>query len=273
MPRPIWSGAISFGLVNVPVKLFSAVSKKDIHFHQLHAADGVRVRLKHVCPADGEEIPFERLVKGYEIAPDSYVIVTPEELEALDPKASRTIEITDFAAINEIDPLYFDHSYFLVPETSAVKAYALLHRAMVNTGKVAIATVVIRGKQYLTLIRPSGQALSLTTLLYADEVVSVDALENLSLPVNDFDERELSLAEQIVTSQTTGFDLSRYRDDHRLQVMELIERKAAGQEVITAAPAEAAGAKVIDLMEALEESLAAAKRSAKGKGTDRGVSG
>src|SRR3954469_3601201 len=174
MPRAIWSGAISFGLVNVPVKLFAAVSPKDIHFHQLHDADGVRIQQKRVCPADGQEVPYENIVKGYEIAPDKYVVITPDELEALDPKKTRSIDIEDFVDLDEIDPLYYEHPYYLVPDTGASKAYKLLLQALGDSGKVAIARVVIRQKEYLTAIRPGGEhgdVLTMETMLFADELI------------------------------------------------------------------------------------------------------
>ena len=179
MARSIWRGAISFGLVNVPVKLYSAVSKKTVRFNQLHAADGVRIQQKRVCPADGEEVPYENIVKGYEIAPDKYVIITPEELEALDPKKTRTIDIEDFVDLDEIDPLYYEHPYYLVPDTGASKAYRLLLDALRDTNKVAIARVVLRSKEYLTAIRPAGDVLTMETMLFADELVPSDRLDEL----------------------------------------------------------------------------------------------
>jgi DNA end-binding protein Ku len=157
MPRAIWTGAISFGLVNVPVKLYSAVSKKSVRFHQLHAEDGVRIQQKRVCPADGQEVAWEEIVKGYEISPDRYVVVTPEELEALDPKKTKTIDIEEFVDLEEIDPLYYDHPYYLLPGQGAAKPYKLLADAMKEANKVAIARVVIRTKEQLVAIRPIGE--------------------------------------------------------------------------------------------------------------------
>ena len=153
MPRSIWSGAISFGLVNVPVKLYSAVSRKSVRFHQLHDKDGVRIQQKRVCPADGEEVAYENIVKGYEISPERYVLIETEELEALDPKKTRSIDIQEFVDLDEIDPIYYDHPYYLAPGTGASKAYRLLVQAMQKTNKVAIARVVIRQKESLVAIR------------------------------------------------------------------------------------------------------------------------
>src|SRR5919106_7087656 len=166
MPRSIWSGAISFGLVNVPVKLYSAVSRKSVRFHQLHDKDGVRIQQKRVCPADGEEVPYDNIVKGYEISPDHYVIVEPEELEALDPKKTRTIDIQEFVDLEDIDPIYYDHSYYLAPDTGAGKAYNLLLTAMRESDKVAIARVVIRQKEYLAAVRPTGNAMTMSTMIF-----------------------------------------------------------------------------------------------------------
>src|SRR5436309_11862234 len=179
MPRSIWRGAISFGLVNVPVKLYSAVSKKTVRFNQLHAADGARIQQKRVCSKDGEEVPFEEIVKGYEISPDTYVMIEPEELEALDPKKTRTIDIVDFVDLDEIDPLYYEHPYYLAPDTGASKAYKLLLSALEQTNKVAIARVVIRSKEYLTAIRPANGVLTMETMLFTDELVPVDSLDEL----------------------------------------------------------------------------------------------
>src|SRR4051812_41105728 len=152
MPRSIWSGAISFGLVNVPVKLYSAVSRNTVRFHQLHDSDHVRIQQKRFCPADGEEVTYEHIVKGYEIAPDRYVVITPEELEALDPKKTRTIDIEDFVDLAEIDPIFYDHPYYLMPDKGAAKAYKLLVQAMTEAGKVALARVVLRQKESLVAI-------------------------------------------------------------------------------------------------------------------------
>lgn len=269
MPHAIWSGSISFGLVNVPVKLVSAVAKKDIHFHQLHDADGVRVQLKRVCPADGKEVPYENIVKGYEVSRGNYVVIKPEELEALDPKAHRTIDIEEFVDLTQIDPIYFEHPYYLLPDKGAEKAYALLRVAMRNTGKAAIGQVVIRGKQYLVALRPGQNAISMVTLLYADEIISEAALEGLPAADARPDERELSMAEQLVSSQAADFDLSRYKDEFLERVMNLIERKAEGQEIVAQPAAPAAAGKVVDLMSALEASLAAAKGKIKRKGPKR----
>src|SRR6476660_8789544 len=180
MPRSIWTGAISFGLVNVPVKLYSAVSKKTVRFHQLHETDGVRIQQKRVCPADGEEVPFDQIVKGYEITPDQYVVVTPEELEAIEPRKTKTIDIEDFVDLEDIDPIFYDHPYYLLPDKGAGKAYGLLLEAMRESGKVAIARVVLRSKEQLVAIRPAaGDVLTMETMIFHDEVVPADDLDDV----------------------------------------------------------------------------------------------
>jgi DNA end-binding protein Ku len=257
MARSIWRGAISFGLVNVPVKLYSAVSKKTVRFNQLHDADHERIQQKRVCAKDGEEVPFENIVKGYEIAPDKYVVITPDELDALDPKKTRSIDIEDFVDLDEIDPLYYEHPYYLVPDTGAAKAYRLLLDALRDTNKVAIARVVLRSKEYLTAIRPAGDVLTMETMLFADELVPADRLDELPDDDTRATERELAMARQLIESQATEFDPTKYRDEYRERVLDLIERKAQGQEVSVLAEVEEP-TEVPDLMAALEASLAAA---------------
>jgi DNA end-binding protein Ku len=257
VPRPIWSGAISFGLVNVPVKVFSATSSKDVRFHQLDGKSKSRIKQKRVSVATGEEVPYEDLIKAYEIAPDNYVTITPEELEALDPKASKTIDIEDFVDLDQIDPVYYERPYYLVPDKGGQKAYALLRNAMRETNKVGIARVVLRTKQYLAAIRPLDDALVMETMLFADEV---NPLDELDLPGPDVDvtEREEKMARSLIDSLTTDFEPSKYRDEYRERVLQLIEQKASGQEIVVEDAAEEAP-RVVDLMAALEASLAAVK--------------
>lgn len=259
MPRPLWSGAISFGLVNIPVKMYNSVAKKTLHFNQLRRDDGCRIRLKKVCSSDGQEVANEDIVKGYEISPDRYVTVAAEELEALNPKASRSIEIEDFVKIEQIDPLFFEQSYYLVPDKGAAKAYSLLLAAMKKTKKVAIARVVMRNKQHLTAIRPVGRAMTMSTMHFADEVVTQEQLEDL--PDEDIkpNDRELAMAEQIIESLTADFTIEKYHDDYRRKVLEMIERKAEGETVVAEPVAREPG-KVVDLMAALEASLSAMKK-------------
>jgi DNA end-binding protein Ku len=268
MPRSIWRGAISFGLVNVPVKLYSAVSKKTVRFNQLHDEDGQRIQQKRVCSLDGEEVPYENIVKGYEISPDHYVVITSEELDALDPQKTRTIDIEDFVDLDEIDPLYYEHPYYLVPDTGATKAYNLLLTALEETNKVAIARVVIRTKEYLTAIRPANGVLTMETMLFADELVSPDTIDELPEDDVQATEREVAMARQLIESLSSEFDAAKYRDEYRERVLDLIERKAAGQEIaIEQAPE--APSKVPDLMAALEASLADAQDRAPASGNGK----
>jgi DNA end-binding protein Ku len=259
MPRSIWSGAISFGLVNVPVKLYTAVSPKTVRFNQLNADTGNRISMRRVDPETGDEVAYDQLVKGYELSRDRYVVIRPEELDAIAPEKTRTIDIEDFVDLVDIDPVYYDHPYWLVPDKGAAKAYALLLEAMRDSGKVAIARVVLRNKEQLVAIRPSGDALMMETMVFHDEVVPAENIDELpaasELEVSD---RELKMARQLVDSLTSDFEPARYRDEYRDKVLELIERKAAGEE-IAVQPEAPQPAKVPDLMAALEASLAAVK--------------
>jgi DNA end-binding protein Ku len=259
MARAIWTGAISFGLVNVPVKLYSATSPKTVRFHQLSSKTGARIRQKRVDPTTDEEVPFEDIVKGYEITPDHYVLIAPEELDALDPKATKTVDILDFVDLAEIDPIYYDHSYYLAPSTGGAKAYRLLLDAMRESGKVGIGLVVLRSKQQLCALRPTGEVLTLSTMLFGDEVLSPDRLDELdAIEDAEASERELKMARQLIDSLSSEFDPAKYRDEYRERVLELIEKKAAGEEIAVQPEAEEPTA-APDLMAALEASLAALK--------------
>src|SRR5207248_3256525 len=257
MPRSIWGGAISFGLVNVPVKLVSAVSPKDVRFHQLDAKSNARVRQKRVSAETGEEVNYEDIVKGYEIAPEQYVTVTPEELETLDPKKTKSIDIEDFVDLDQIDPVYYERSYYLTPDAGGAKAYALLVQAMKESGMVAIARMVLRTKQYLVALRAVDDVLVIETLYYNDEVIDPDELEGVPHDV-DVSDRELKIARQLIESLATEFEPERYRDEYRERVLDLIEKKAEGQEIVLQ-PQTEEPAQVVDLMAALEASLAAVK--------------
>jgi DNA end-binding protein Ku len=264
MARAIWSGAISFGLVNIPVKLFSAVSKKTVRFHQIDAESGGRVRQKRVGP-DGEEIPYEQIIKGYEIGPDRYVTLTPEELDSLSPEKTRTIDIEDFVDLDEIDPIYYDHPYYLAPDTGASKAYQLLVDAMEDAGKVAIARVVIRSKENLVAIRPRDGVLAMETMLFADEVVPTDSLDEMTTDTAvKTSDRELTMARQLIDSLSSDFEPEKYHDEYRERVLDLIERKAQGETIVIEEPTEEPE-QVPDLMAALEASIAGAKGQSKAK--------
>lgn len=259
MPRAIWSGAISFGLVNVPVKLYSATSPKSVRFHQISSKTGTRIRQQRVDPSTGEEVPYDEIVKGYEISPDRYVLISPEELESLDPKATKTVDIEDFVDLDEIDPIYYDHTYYLAPSSGGAKAYRLLLDAMREAGKVGIGRLVLRTKQQLCALRPSGDVLALSTMLFGDEVVPADRLDELdAIGEAEASERELRMAEQLIESLSNDFEPSKYHDDYRERVLALIERKAAGEEIAVQPEVEEPAA-VPDLMAALEASLQAVR--------------
>jgi DNA end-binding protein Ku len=258
MPRSIWSGAISFGLVNVPVKVYSAVSPKTVRFHQLNEKTGNRISQKRVDSGTGEEVAYEDLVKGFELTKDRYVVITPDELSSISPEKSRTIDIEDFVEIAEIDPVYYDHPYWLAPDKGASKAYALLVQAMKESGKVAVAKVVLRNKEHLVALRPSGDALMMETMVFHDEVVPSDDIDELEAArEQQANEREVAMAKQLIDSLTSEFEPGRYRDEYREKVLDLVERKAEGQE-IAIQPEAPKEAKVPGLMAALEASLAAA---------------
>jgi DNA end-binding protein Ku len=259
MPRAIWSGAISFGLVNVPIKLYSATAAKTVRFHQLHDKDGVRIQQKRVCPADGEEVPYEHIVKGFELAPDRYVVVTQEELDALDPRRTKTIDIEEFVELAEIDPVYYDSAYHVAPATGGAKAYQLLLSAMEAAGKVAIGRFVLRTRQQMCALRPAGGVLVLSTMLWGDEVHPPDRLDELeALGDVEASDREVRMAGELIQSLSAPFEPGKFHDEYREQVLELIERKAAGEEIVVQ-PAAEAPAPVPDLMAALEASVAAVR--------------
>src|SRR3954470_21525871 len=272
MPRAIWSGAISFGLVNIPVKLYSAVNRKTVRFHQLDREDNQRIQQKRVNPRTGEEVPYENLVKGYELAPERYVIITPEELESLEPQKTRSIDIEDFVELSEIDPIYYDHPYYLVPDKGAGKAYKLLLEAMKDSGKVAIARVVIRSKENLVAIRPLDGLLTMETMLFSDEVIPSDGIEDIPADGEaKTSARELEMAKQLIDSLTSDFEPGKYRDEYRDRVLEMMERKAEGEEIVIEAPEEEPQ-KVPDLMAALEASIAGTKKPKKKTASKNGSS-
>ena len=267
MARAIWSGTISFGLLNVPVKLYSAVSRKTIRFNELRSSDGARVRHKRVAEGTDEEVAYEDIVKGYEISPDRYVTLTREELAELDPARTRSIDIQEFVDIGEIDPIYFENPYYLGPAEGAEKAYMLLARAMESSGKAAIARFVLRNREHLAAIRAHDGVLTMTTMRFADEVVAPEELDDV-LPQEQpkVQKREVEMAQQLIGSLTSDFDPRAYRDEYREELLSLIEQKADGKEVVTSASEEPEPTKAPDLMAALEESIAAVRGKDLGKG-------
>jgi DNA end-binding protein Ku len=266
MARAIWSGSISFGLLNVPVKLYSAVARRGISLREIRESDGARIRHRRVAEGTDEEVPYEKITKAYEVSKDRYIPLAKSELEALAPEKSRAIEVKDFVDLEEIDPIYFDSPYYLGPADGAERAYSLLARAMEGSGKVAVARFVFRNKEHLAAIRPTDGVLTLTTMRFADEVVPPAELEDV-LPTETpkVAKREVEMAEQLIESLTRGFDPTAYRDEYREQLLAMIERKAAGEEIVAAPAEEREATKAPDLMAALEESIAAVqeKRGAK----------
>jgi DNA end-binding protein Ku len=259
MARSIWSGSISFGLVNVPVKLYTAVSRKTVHFHQLHEADGARIQQRRFCSADGEEVAYENIVKGYEVSPGRYVVIEPGELDSLDPKKTRLIEIEQFVDLAEIDPILYDQPYYLAPAAGAAKAYRLMLDAMRDAGKVAIARVVLRQKEHLVALRATDEVMIMATLVFADEVVSPSTLDEVSGGEVEVSERELAVASQLIEMLSGPFEAERYRDEYREAVLALIERKLSGEQ-IAVAPAAPPPAVAPDLMAALQASVEAVGR-------------
>ena len=270
MARSIWTGAISFGLVTVPVKLYSAVSRKTVRFHQLNGPTGVRIQQKRVDPSTGEEVSYDDIVKGFEIGPDRYVIIEPGELEALDPKKTRTIEIEDFVDLTDIDPILYDHPYYLAPGAGGAKPYRLLLEAMRESGKVAIAKVVIRQKENLVAIRPmEGDVLGMATMIFADEVVDPERIDELDAAREvELNDRELAIAKQLVESLAGDFEPDKYHDTYREEVLALVERKAAGEEIAVQPAREETEEPVPDLMAALKASLDAVRERDGGGAAD-----
>jgi DNA end-binding protein Ku len=255
--RTIWKGSISFGLVNIPIKVVGAVSPKEVHFNLLHAKDGGRIRFKKVCSSDDKEVAQEDIVRGIEVSSGQYVTFTDEELKAIDPEASRTIDILDFVPLDEIDPAYFDKPYYLVPDKNADKAYALFLQALEKAGRVGIAHMVMHDKEHLVALRSRDGVVLMETMHRADEMVQPAAVA-AEVPKHAVDKRQLAMAEQLIESLSSDFVPERYKDEHRERVLAAVELKAKGHEVVVE-PAGKPSVKAVDLMSALEKSLAAAK--------------
>jgi DNA end-binding protein Ku len=254
MPRPIWSGSLSFGLVNVPVKLMSATRDLGVHFNQLHEKDNSRIEVRRVCTEENEEVPWEEVARGYEMESGEIVMLTDEELDAADPKKTRTIDIEAFVDLEEIDPVFYDHPYYLVPDSNeaAVRAYHLLRTVMDRSGQVAIARFVLRTKEYLVAVRTRGEAITLTTMLFHDEVRSADEVGIDKLPKPK--KAEVDQAITLVKSLQRDFDPSSYEDEHRKRLLAIVDKKRKGQEIEIPDEPETPKA-VPDLMAALEASI------------------
>jgi len=262
MPRAMWKGAISFGLVTIPVAVYPATEEKTLRFNQLHDEDGGRVRYKRVCEKDGEEVPFEHIVKGYEIEKDRYVVLTDDDFEAVPVASSRAIDIQQFVSLEDIDPVLYKKTYYLVPEATGAKAYSLLREAMSEDGRVGIAKVSFRDKEHLAALRFKDDAFVLETMYWPDEIREADFGDvDVHAKVRG---QELEMARQLIDSLTADWNPDAYTDEYREQLMRIVEAKVNGEEieVVEAEPT----AKVVDLMEALKASVAAAKKDAGGGG-------
>jgi DNA end-binding protein Ku len=257
-PRAIWSGTVSFGLVSIPVKMHSAVHEHKVGFHRLSPDGTCRLRMKLFCPETGEEYEFGEAARGYEVGPDRYVLVDDEELEALRPEGSRSIDIEDFVDLAEIDPIYYDRPYHLTPDKNGVKPYRLLAEAMERSARVAIARFVMRSREYLAVLRSVEGALLLSTMHYRDEVVLPSDAEGRPAGGVELGARELEMADRLIESMRVPFDPGAYRDEYRERLEAMLRAKAEGQTVTAPSGPERRGGEVVDLMEALKRSLGAA---------------
>jgi len=254
-PRAMWKGAISFGLVTIPVAVYPATEEKSLRFNQLHDVDMGRIRYKRVCSIDGEEVDYEHIVKGYEVEKDRYVVLTDEDLDAVPVESSRAIDIEQFVDLDEIDPILFKKSYYLVPDETGAKAYALLRKALTEENKVGIAKVSFRDKEHLAALRFKDDVFVLETMYWPDEVRAAE-FDTLDAGAK-VRPNEVEMAKQLIESLTETWNPERFKDEYREALLEIVEKKLAGEPIEV--PAEAPPAKVVDLMEALKASVAAAK--------------
>ena len=257
-PRSMWKGAISFGLVTIPVSVFPATEERSLKFNQLHDADGGRIKYKRVCAVDGEEVEFDHIVKGYEYEKDRYVVLTEDDFDAVPLESSRAIDIVQFVDLSDIDPVLFKKSYYLIPDETGAKAYALLRRAMSRDGKVGIAKVSFRDKEHLAALRFKDNVFVLETMYWPDEIRAAD------FEVLDQDSRvrenEVEMARSLIENLTADWNPEEFRDEYREALFSIVEKKIAGEEIEIVE--HKAPAKVVDLMEALKASVEAAKKKA-----------
>jgi DNA end-binding protein Ku len=265
MPRTMWRGAISFGLVSIPIRVFPATEEKTLHFNQLHDADGGRIKYKRVCAVCGEEVPFEHIVKGFEIEKDRYVMLDDEDFDAVPVESSRAIDIMQFVDLEEIDPILYKKSYYLVPDETGAKAYALLRQAMAEDGRVGIAKVSFRDKEHLAALRFKDEVFVLETMYWPDEIRAAE-FEELEKDVK-LRPQEVQMAQTLIENLTEEWNPEQYRDEYREALLEIVEKKAAGEEIVVQEAAEPT--KVVDLMEALKASVAAAKKKEPAKAAPR----
>jgi DNA end-binding protein Ku len=263
--KTMWRGAISFGLVSIPVRVYTATEEKTLRFNQLHEKDHGRIKYKRVCGKDGEEVPFDEIVKGYEYEKDRYVILEDEDFEAVPVESTRTIDIAQFVDQDEIDPIYYKKTYYLGPEEAGVKAYQLLSEALRDGDKVGIAKVSFRDKEHLAAVRLADGVLVLDTMFWPDEIREADFPElEKTQKVSD---KELQMAKSLIENLTEGWKPDAYTDEYREALLEIVEKKVAGEEVeVIEAPEPT---KVVDLMEALKQSVESTKKAPAKKGSGR----
>ncbi|WP_017755447.1 non-homologous end joining protein Ku [Calidifontibacillus oryziterrae] len=248
----IWKGSISFGLVNIPINLFAATENKDISFRSIHKECNSPIKYQKVCPVCEREVSNDEVIKGYEYEPGKYVIISSEELKQLAPDSNKMIEIIDFVMLEEIDPIFFDKSYFLGPQDNGHKSFLLLKQAMETTGKIGLAKITIRSKESLAVVRVYENGLLLETIFYPDEVRNANQVPGLETEIN-IDDRELDMATKLIEQLTTKFDPEKYTNDYRTALMDLIQAKMSGEDF--ALPKEAPKSNVVDLMAALQASI------------------
>lgn len=259
MARAIWTGSISFGLVNIPVRLYVATKDEGVKFHLLHDQDKSRLQRRLVSSASGREVHPEHIVRGYELAKDQYVVIQKSELAHCAPEKSGTIDITDFIDLSDIDPVYYERPYYLSPQPAAVRSYRLLVEAMKKAKKIALAKFVMHEKEHLCALRPVGNALCLETMHFADEIVPLEEVGGIPEESHKVGDRELKVAQQLIDSLTAKFDPAKYRDEYKDCVMKIVDQKAKGEEIHVQPVVEKKAGKTTDLIAALEESLAHAK--------------
>ena len=264
-PRAIWRGTISFGMVSIPVRLYTATESHDVHFHLLHKRDGVRLQNVRWCPKDEKSVPWDEVVRGFEYAKDRYVPVTDEDLQHLPVKTVHTVDISDFVKLEEVDPIYYDKAYYLAPDEAGVKAFALLRQALQQTGRAAVAKVAIRDKENLCLVRPYEDVLSMETMFYANEIRSAQDIAADGAKVSP---KELQMAVSLIENLSDSFDPERYRDEYQAALKQVIKAKVEGAP-LPEAPTEKGG-RVVDLMEALRASVEQTRK--KGGATQRKAS-
>ena len=250
----MWNGTVAFGMVRVPVKLYAATESKAVHFNERHAADGAAVQHRRVCVKEDKEVPYSEIVKGFEAKTDTYVVLTKEEVSAADGADARTIDIEHFVSGSEIDPLFYDHSYYLGPGKEAAEPYHVLHAALKRSGRVGVARWVFHNRARLVAVRALDDVLAVHTMRFADELVAPSELE-IPQPHSEPSKRELDMADTLVGQLAGRYQPSRYRDTYREALMQLIERKAKGEAIEP--PAEAPATAEADLLRALEQSLQA----------------